>query len=222
MSEGDAQDVAADEAPEPQVAMAETQAPMGAMAGEIRFRAGEGRRVRLVRDEGGGYAIFMGDRCIQSFCREWEDVTRYPLPTGIEQQVQIIINPLGEAREAREVAQSREERIRQLQEAHPSAILRPHPETVHPADHELIRMFNELPPHNREIIAGQIRANWANTHSIEEQEHRATMRHVTYGQPEEVQLTNIAHPRSEDVSRPARIGEIERLVESLVLAIRQL
>ena len=56
------------------------------------------RRVELRRTNG-QYEIYMGDRCIQTFCPQFEDVVRYSLPEASRQQVRINIEPLGEIRE---------------------------------------------------------------------------------------------------------------------------
>jgi hypothetical protein len=41
----------------------------------------------------------MGDMHLQSFCPQFESVTRYAIPEGSSQQVRINIEPLGEVRE---------------------------------------------------------------------------------------------------------------------------
>lgn len=63
-------------------------------------RRGQGRRVNLVRLSGGEYQIRLGrDRIVQGFCSDFEDITRFQLPAGIQQQVRINIEEVGEARE---------------------------------------------------------------------------------------------------------------------------
>ena len=129
--------------------------------GEIRQRRGQGRRVTLARQRSGGYAIWMRDRHVQSFCGEWEDITRFQLPEGIEQQVRIHIEPMGEARMLRpEYSGESDDRVEAAQPddgvelrsiAHPNNPL---------VTNDLLGMFNALPPHNQAIIADQIRANY--------------------------------------------------------------
>lgn len=64
-----------------------------------RQRRGVGRRVNLIRTEDGTYEVRMGHRMIQGFCEEFEDITRFQLPYGIQQQVRINVEPVGRARE---------------------------------------------------------------------------------------------------------------------------
>lgn len=83
-------------------------------------RRGQGRRIRLVRDRDGQYIIFAGSRRVQSFCSEWEDITRFQMPMGIEQQVRIVVQELGPAREMRdenlEASRFQEERAERAQQ----------------------------------------------------------------------------------------------------------
>lgn len=74
-------------------------------------RRGQGRRIRLVRDRDGQYIIFAGSRRVQSFCSEWEDITRFQMPMGIEQQVRIVVQELGPAREMRPEPDQEEPRL---------------------------------------------------------------------------------------------------------------
>ena len=95
----------ADEAP---TAASQTAgaAPMPATRGPVRARRVELRRTNSQ------YEIWMGDRCIQSFCGEFENVVRYALPEGSSQQVRIHIEPLGEIREM--VTEEGRERMRRF------------------------------------------------------------------------------------------------------------
>lgn len=79
---------------------------------DIPQSRGHGRRVTLVRSRDGQYQIWRLTRLIQTFCSDWEDVTRFQLPEGIEQQIRIHIQVVGEAQIAREQvsAQLEEER----------------------------------------------------------------------------------------------------------------
>lgn len=132
--------------------------------GETRQRRGEGRRVTLGRQRSGGYAIWMRDRHVQSFCGEWEDITRFQLPEGIEQQVRIHIEPMGEARMLRpEYSGEQDDRVEAAVDPGDGVELR---SIAHPnnppmfQDRDLLSMFNALPVRNQEIIARQIRANY--------------------------------------------------------------
>lgn len=142
-----------------------------------RRSRGQGRRATLVRNGGGGYSIWMMSRHIQSFCNEWEDVTNFQLPEGIEQQVFINVDVAGEARPVRpeysgqdqsapdapEVA--REEVLgNQLRRAVARHDDREREDQGPRINNDLIRMFQELPEHNQEIIAHQIRANHVESH----------------------------------------------------------
>ena len=107
-----------DEAPPVAATQTEGSAPMpGARMTSVRAR-----RVDLRRTNG-QYEIYMGDRCIQTFCPQFEDVVRYALPEGSRQQVRINIEPLGEIRELatedsrdrmREFAQQSQDRVQGL------------------------------------------------------------------------------------------------------------
>jgi hypothetical protein len=132
------------------------------MMGEIRQRRGEGRRVTLVRQRSGGYSIWMRDHHVQSFCGEWEDITRFQLPEGIEQQVRIHIQPMGEARMLRpEYSGNSDERVEAAEDGvELRSIAHPDNPRMLQDDANLISMFNALPAHNQEIIAGQIRENY--------------------------------------------------------------
>ena len=77
------QEVAADESASTQTA---TREP-------VRARRCELRRVN------GQYELHMRDQHMQSFCSQFEDITRYALPEGCSQQVRITIEPLGAVRE---------------------------------------------------------------------------------------------------------------------------
>jgi hypothetical protein len=133
--------------------------------GEIRQRRGEGRRINLRRSTDGSYSLWMGGRLIQSFCSEWEDVTRFQLPEGIQQQVRVNVQSLGEAREwdGREVSgQDRVEEVRPDDGVALRSIAHPNnPMAREDITDDLIGMFNALPRHNQSVIAGQIRANYA-------------------------------------------------------------
>ena len=104
--------------------------------GEIEQRRGEGRRVNLIRNHNGEYAIYLRNRCVQSFCGEWEDITRFQLPEGIQQQIRINIEVLGQAREYEPQNDGMELRVA----AHPQGALQ-----------------DRLRPSATEVHAGQIR-----------------------------------------------------------------
>lgn len=125
--------------------------------GEVTQRRGEGRRVNLRRESGGGYSIWMGSQCIQTFCGQWEDITRFQLPEGIQQQVRIIIQSMGEAREWDQAETRGENAVDVADEVALQNIAHARPDRQ-----ALVRMFEALPAHNQEIIAGQIEANYAN------------------------------------------------------------
>lgn len=162
------------------VARAETAGPVPAAGpGEVRQRRGEGRRVTLGRQRGGGYSIWMGSRHIQSFCAEWEDVTRFQLPEGIEQQVRINIEVMGEARMLRpeysgeqpvmvdaEDPPLRDRQLRRAVQQHEARLENASPSMQNIPRQRLVEMFTELPPHNQEIIAGQIEANHREVHGV--------------------------------------------------------
>jgi hypothetical protein len=102
---------------------------------------------------------------IQSFCSEWEDVTRFQLPEGIQQQVRVNVHSLGEAREWDEREIRGDDRVQEVREddgvelrsiAHPN-----NPMAREAITDDLIGMFNALPRHNQSLIARQIRANYA-------------------------------------------------------------
>lgn len=59
----------------------------------VRARRSELRRVN------GQYELWMGNQLIQSFCSQFENITRYAIPEGTSQQVRVNIEPLGEVRE---------------------------------------------------------------------------------------------------------------------------
>jgi hypothetical protein len=91
------------------------------------------RRVELRRTNG-QYEIYMGDRCVQTFCGEFENVVRYALPEGSRQQVRINIEPLGEIRELateesrermQEFAQQSQDRVEGLLRASAAPALSP-------------------------------------------------------------------------------------------------
>lgn len=143
-------------------ARAETQREV---PGEVRHRRGEGRRINLRRSSDGSYSLWMGGRLIQSFCSEWEDVTRFQLPEGIQQQVRVNVHSLGEAREWDGNESRGEDRVQEVREddgvelrsiAHPN-----NPMPQEDITDDLIGMFNALPRHNQSLIARQIRANYA-------------------------------------------------------------
>jgi hypothetical protein len=144
-------------------ARAETQREV---PGEVRHRRGEGRRINLRRSSDGSYSLWMGGRLIQSFCSEWEDVTRFQLPEGIQQQVRVNVHSLGEAREwdgedipERNIGRVQEERPDDGVELRSIA----HPNNPMPREDltdDLVGMFNALPRHNQSLIARQIRANY--------------------------------------------------------------
>ncbi len=79
-----------------------------AVRGDSARRRGEGRRVTLAKGMD-GYSIWMMNRHVQSFCNEWEIVTNFQLPEGIEQQVRIHVEAVGEARPLRPEYQSNRE-----------------------------------------------------------------------------------------------------------------
>ncbi len=152
MQEGDVQ---ADAPEEERAASVDMNMATAGVAQEARriTRRGEGRRVTLVRTEDGQYQVWMGTRMIQSFCAEWEDITRFQLPEGIEQQVRVNVSPMGDAHESRQRGVVTETAVEVAQDIPPGARLRVE------GDEDLLGMFRELPAHNRELIANQIRAN---------------------------------------------------------------
>jgi hypothetical protein len=106
----------------------------------------------------------MGGRLIQSFCSEWEDVTRFQLPEGIQQQVRVNVHSLGEAREwdGNEARDSNDERVDIAVDDGVELRSVAHPHNPMPLDltGDLVGMYNALPANNQEIIAAQIRANY--------------------------------------------------------------
>ncbi len=72
----------------------EPQAAAGTMQG------GRPRRVMLRRNENGAYEILIGRRIIQSFCSEFENITRWVMPSNTQLPVRIEIIPSGEAQAA--------------------------------------------------------------------------------------------------------------------------
>jgi len=129
--------------------------------GEIRQRRGQGRRINLRRSSDGSYSIWMQNRLIQSFCGEWEDITRFQLPEGIQQQCRITVHSLGEAREWSEEETRGQDRV-QAERPDDGVELRTiaHPNNPPMFQDDLLSMFNALPRNNQEIIAGQIRSNY--------------------------------------------------------------
>ena len=106
-------------------------------------RRGEGRRVTLARRRDGGYSIWQMSRHIQSFCAEWEEVTNFQLPNGIEQQVRICVVPIGDAREIRPEYSGedvQEERVNRLEEVLEERRAPPVPQT----ELEYLRSQNEM------------------------------------------------------------------------------
>jgi hypothetical protein len=92
------------------------------------------RRVELRRTNG-QYEIYMGDRCVQTFCPEFENVVRYSLPEGSRQQVRINIEPLGEIREL--ATEESRDRMREFSDAgreRVEGLLRRSMEEVPPTD----------------------------------------------------------------------------------------
>jgi len=59
------------------------------------------RRVILRRDENGSYCIFMGREMIQGFCSQFEDITGFSMGLNRQQQVRIVIEPIGRRQHAR-------------------------------------------------------------------------------------------------------------------------
>lgn len=58
------------------------------------------RRVVLRHDDTGSYQILMGNRLVQGFCHEFEDITGYSIGMNRQQQVRICIEPIGQQRHA--------------------------------------------------------------------------------------------------------------------------
>lgn len=220
MSEGtydDAQDVAEEAAPEQPVAMA-GQASIaqthGAEASPSR-RRGQGRRVTLAHPRQGGYSIWMQSRHIQGFCAEWEDVTNFQLPDGFEQQVRIHVEAVGEAREIRPEYSG--EQVERALERRPA----PDPNEARlnqlrerrrqPWDGaDLVQMFYELPEHQREIIAGQI---WANYQQVN-----------PFGDPQ-VAARPVAEDRAQRIRSDAvqdTMNRVERMLVSVIEEMRRL
>lgn len=61
---------------------------------------GRPRRVMLRRNAGGAYEILIGRRILQSFCSEFENITRWVMPSNTQLPVRIEIIPSGEAQAA--------------------------------------------------------------------------------------------------------------------------
>jgi len=82
---------------------AEVLASAGQAQEEVRAERpgslmGRGARVTLRRFNG-EYQLLRGNTVIQSFCSDFERITQFSLPDGIQQQVRISISPVGPARE---------------------------------------------------------------------------------------------------------------------------
>lgn len=165
---------------------AETSGPTD----EVRQRRGVGRRVTLARQRTGSYSIWMRDHLVQSFCGEWEDITRFQLPEGIEQQVRINIEVMGEARMLRPEYSERGSDV-----AHPDdgVELRSiaHPNNPPIVRDDLLSMFNSLPAHNQEIIARQIRENYAEMPDVDATE--VTIEMFNEMQCQIAELSGIVH-----------------------------
>jgi hypothetical protein len=77
----------------------DSEGPTQAAAGrEMESRP---RTVVLRHDETGSYQILMGNRLLQGFCQEFEDVTGYSIGVGLQQRVHIHIEPIGRRQQAR-------------------------------------------------------------------------------------------------------------------------
>ena len=160
----DAQEGDMAEADGPRMLVGGARAETAGPTDEVRQHRGVGRRVTLGRQRSGGYQIWMGRRHVQSFCGEWEDITRFQLPEGIEQQVRINIEVLGEARMLRPEYSGDDDARIDVEHPDDGVELRlsehPNNPRMLQDDRELISMFNALPPNNQEIIARQIRENY--------------------------------------------------------------
>ena len=78
------------------------QAPQAAAGHEsdINMVSGRPRRVMLRRNGNGAYEILIGRRILQSFCSEFENITRWVMPSNTQLPVRIEIIPSGEAQAA--------------------------------------------------------------------------------------------------------------------------
>lgn len=186
------------------------QAGVGMQAQRSNRRRGEGRRVTLARQHGGGYNIWMMNRHIQGFCADFEDITNFQLPDGIEQQVRIHVEAAGEARPIRPEYSGRDE-VREVRAEEPvEARMENRSSSFQNVPrNELLRMFTELPSHNQEIIAGQIVANHQDVHGAALQSIAHPQRgEVNYGMGPEP-----AHPMDGVVN--FLVGEIEQMQSTL-------
>ena len=68
-------------------------------ASVVEGRPPRPRRVILRRNQDGAYEIFARGRLIQTFCTEFEDITRWAMELNSEQQVRILIEPMGNRRQ---------------------------------------------------------------------------------------------------------------------------
>jgi hypothetical protein len=84
---------AQEDATDQQVAADDSEPTQTATREPVRARRCELRRVN------GQYELHMRDQHMQSFCSQFEDITRYALPEGCSQQVRINIYPVGAVRE---------------------------------------------------------------------------------------------------------------------------
>jgi len=75
--------------------------PTQAAAPQTTSQVGVPRRLVLRHDDTGGYQILMGNRVLQGFCQEFEDVTGYAIGLNEQQQVRIRIDPIGRRQQAR-------------------------------------------------------------------------------------------------------------------------
>ena len=179
-----------------------------ATAAAPRRRRGQGRRVTLVRQPGGNYNIWMQSRHIQGFCDEWEDVTNFQLPNGIEQQVRINVEPVGEAREIRPEYDGRGADLAVAEEAPAPLIGGSRPEN------NLMGMFMELPPHQRELIERQIVAN----HQDMVAGHRDRIQDQLERNLENLQ-SNADGPALRSIAHPTPLDQV---VSSLEARIREM
>jgi len=69
--------------------------PTQAAAPQTTSQVGVPRRLVLRHDDTGGYQILMGNRVLQGFCQEFEDITGYAIGLNEQQQVRIRIDPIG-------------------------------------------------------------------------------------------------------------------------------
>lgn len=111
----EAREDAPDSQPEPQRPTAGAGVSLGGTPADATTREPVRARRCELRRTHGQYQLYMGDMNIQTFCSQFEDITRYAIPEGCSQQVRINIEPLGEVRElATQESEFREQGRRML------------------------------------------------------------------------------------------------------------